>query len=363
MTFGSNLVLTEEPGSSDRPEKPARKVSFEPSGFSFYVRKDENVLAASHRLGYRCAHACRNGVCHLCQATLLRGELNTSNNPYTAKARNTNSSFAGRQPDQAVLLCRALPLTDCEFEFDRIRGPYDLEIKDYPLQITAVTALTDTIFSIDLLAPAGSIPEYFAGQYLQLLIPGQKAAFFSITNAPGTRAIQLHIEVQQECTSAVEVLRYLQQHPVVTARLPMGRCYLADCPDNDILLIAAGTGLGQVKAIAEYLLKQQFSGSVTIYWGVRSEREIYAKETLNNWCEQNSLWKFVPVNANSPDGDWQGHHSELVNAVLSGNHQWQNLLVFISGSPTMVYTALDALVPAGLDESRCFSDVFEYAPR
>ncbi|MFW5824730.1 MAG: NAD(P)H-flavin reductase, partial [Marinobacter sp.] len=63
------------------------------------------------------------------------------------------------------------------------------------------------------------------------------------------------------------------------------------------------------------------------------------------------------------DNDWSGHHDQLVEAVLASGFDWTNVQVMASGSPTMVYTLMDALVEAGLPESEFHSDALEYAPR
>ncbi|MEP3590536.1 MAG: NAD(P)H-flavin reductase, partial [Marinobacter sp.] len=58
-----------------------------------------------------------------------------------------------------------------------------------------------------------------------------------------------------------------------------------------------------------------------------------------------------------------GHHDQLVRAVLATGIDWRTVEVHASGSPTMVYTLMDALVEAGLPAQDFYSDVLEYAPR
>jgi len=352
-----------------------QSVHFLPSGHRFHVRDNETVFEAATRQGYQVAHACKNGVCHICQAVMLQGRVEANNLPLIGDAKSVSKGESGNDYPNAsnhqpmVLLCKARPLAACEFEFESIRGPNELNAKNYAMQVVSVEIISGHVYAVNLLAPAGSIPEYFAGQYLQLIIPGQEAAFYSIANAPGQREIQLHIEVHPAHASAVAVLDYLQNNPVVTANLPKGNCFMADLPStdedstSDVILISAGTGFSQVKAIAEFMLNQQYPGAVTIYWGVRDEREMYGRNIVEQWCRDNSRWQFVPVFADSPDHEWQGHHDELVKAVIAGDHEWRKAQVYISGSPTMVYTALDGMKPKGVREDRCFSDVFEYAPR
>lgn len=297
-------------------------------------------------------HACDNGVCHICSATVLDGELE--------KDALVNVMRCGKAQ---VLLCRARPAGDCEFELNALWGPNELETKKLAMQVKSIESLSADIYRVILLAPAGQNPEFFAGQYLQLLIPGLDSAFFSIANAPGSREIELHIQVHSDQQSAVTILNYLRDNPVVKAMLPLGNSYLASVPDTDVILVAAGTGFSQMKSLAEYLLANEYSGQITLYWGVRQREEMYLRQWVETWANETSQLTFVPVSADNKDNEWPGHHAELVREVLAKGHQWANSLVFVSGSPTMVYTALDALGPSGLPEHQFFSDVLEYAPR
>ncbi len=334
-------------------------VRFQPGDYTFMLEPGETVLEAGLRQGFRLLHACDNGVCQICRADLVEGQIERI--AYQAEKKRPQ---AINDRSSQVLLCRAKPYTDCTFYFQGIRGPNELEAKTFAMQIQDIKPLTDAIYQVRLLAPAGSIPEFFAGQYLQLIIPGLNNAYFSIANAPGTRTVELHVEAQPGHVSAVAVMDYLRQQAVVKARLPMGNCFLSGVPRANVILIAAGTGFTQIKALAEYLHPQSaFEKELTFYWGVRRPSEMYARATAERWEQVRDNWHFVPVFADNPDNEWPGHHEELVKAVLADDHDWQQTLVFVSGSPTMVYTTLDALLPAGLPENHFFSDVLEYAPR
>ncbi|OZG74641.1 CDP-6-deoxy-delta-3,4-glucoseen reductase [Hahella sp. CCB-MM4] len=332
--------------------REAFKVRFQPSGHQFEVASGKAVLEAALEQDYKIPHACDNGVCHVCSAVLHRGEL--ENDPLVNVTRKGAAQ---------VLLCRARPTSDCEFELNALWGPKELETNKLAMQVKSIESLSADIFRVTLLAPAGRLPEFFAGQYLKLLIPGLDSAFFSIANAPGGREIELHIQVHPDQQSAVTILSYLRDNPVVKVMLPLGQCHLSSVPDTDVVLVAAGTGFAQMKSLAEYLLNNGFSGNITLYWGVRQREEMYLRKWMEEWAAQTVQLTFVPVSADNQDNEWPGHHAELVREVLARGHTWDNSLIFVSGSPTMVYTALDALTPVGLPTQHFFSDVLEYAPR
>ena len=50
-------------------------MTVQPSGVVLEVQPGECILDAARRLGLECPQSCRNGNCHICAATLLRGRV------------------------------------------------------------------------------------------------------------------------------------------------------------------------------------------------------------------------------------------------------------------------------------------------
>jgi CDP-4-dehydro-6-deoxyglucose reductase len=145
--------------------------------------------------------------------------------------------------------------------------------------------------------------------------------------------------------------------------MPHGHACLGVVSQRPLILVAAGTGFAQMKSIMDYLMENDCQQSVTLYWGARRAEDMYLRSLAEEWHEQHANFTFVPVVGDSADNDWSGHHDQLVSKVLSGEHAWSAVEVLASGSPTMVYTLMDALVAEGLPVERFASDVLEYAPR
>lgn len=244
-------------------------------------------------------------------------------------------------------------------------------MKTIECTVDRLTHLTGDIYEVEL-TPRNEHDKrdaealFNAGQYLQLMVPGVQDGFFSIASAPGKRSIELHIEAPEALENSTAILAYIRQSlatgETLKVALPMGKSCIDDAPDSDIVLIAAGTGFAQMKSIVEFLQNSEFRRSVSLYWGVRAAADMYARDLAERWSTEGVV-RFVGVTADNVDSEWQGHHAELIRAVIEGGHDWKKSLVFASGSPMMVYSTLDALEPLGLPQERFFSDVLEYAPR
>ncbi|RMF19679.1 MAG: hypothetical protein D6758_01510 [Gammaproteobacteria bacterium] len=235
------------------------------------------------------------------------------------------------------------------------------KVSDITLQRTAIEPLAANVHRARF-----SIPEaltWQAGQYLQLKVPGVADAFFSIACAPGRGELELHIEAHPEQTRACAVMDWLRQHDQVQALLPLGRCYLPELPEGEVVLAVAGTGFSQAKAICEDLFARGFEHPVTLYWGGRTLEDLYWKALPEQWQSAHTNFAFVPLAEGAIEGAWEGHHAALISAMRCDRHDWPRASLVACGSPNLAYGVLDAAAACGLSEARFYSDVLEYAPR
>lgn len=332
-----------------------KQVLIEPRGLKFQVAPGETILEAAIRQQYAFPHSCDNGVCEVCSGKLLAGQCSLRN--------RQRSLGAGQEGAENLLLCLAEPLSDCTIEIHNILAPGELPLRRLACQVQQIEALSADVYRVHLLAPAGRKLEFYAGQYLALDIPGIEDAYFSIANAPGSRVIELHLDAPEGRENARQILRYLQENSMVRVRLPFGKACLNKPLSGPVILVAAGTGFAQIKSIAEQLFAQQYPYPIHLYWGTRTLAEMYLKELPERWQLEHPNLFFIPIAADNASSDWQGHHKELCSAIESRHEDLSDCHVFVSGSPSMVYSIYDCLEHKGLQAERFYSDVLEYAPR
>jgi CDP-4-dehydro-6-deoxyglucose reductase len=241
-------------------------------------------------------------------------------------------------------------------------------VKKTVCRVLAVEQIKGYVYKVELQLPAGKLPEFYAGQYLALELPGKEAAsYFSIASAPGLREITLHIQADPHLSSALEVIEYCKDSMAgstsVAISLPYGKACLPNVPSKPLVLMAAGTGFAQMKSIVDYLNSQDFNLPIALYWGVRKEEDMYLDSLAKEWALTHDNIEFHPLIADIENIDANAHHNQLSDAVLADYANLQGYQVFVSGSPKLVYSAMDALLEAGLDEQDFYSDVLEYAPR
>jgi NAD(P)H-flavin reductase len=225
-----------------------------------------------------------------------------------------------------------------------------------------IDVLSGSIYRIVLQSESieQAIPEFIAGQYLQLDHDSIEPAFFTIACAP-EHGLELHIEVSKEGGSAEKIVELFQSGATFKATMAFGdthaECFSGEKPK---LLICSGSGFSQIKAIAEHLLTR--SGQpVYIYWAARKSSGLYMMPLAENWAEQYDNVHFSAVI--SENLNWDGNHSQLDQVIIADHNDLSDYEIICCGSPAMVYHTLDTLAVANAKKDNFFSDVFAYAPR
>ena len=325
----------------------------------------ETILDTLQRCGYGLRTSCRNGVCEICEVQLLYGDI-IQRYPEKHLSLKEHNKEGGVN----VLACTCIPQTDIRVNIEGILLPGELPVKKLLCDIAAVKKLNSDVFQVNLHLPATAslAAEFYAGQYLDIILPDGKQASFSIGSAPDNgRDLELHIRHVPESEMSCAIVAHLQTEKTVEIELPKGDCYLnasAIKPDTRLIFAAASTGFAQVKSVVEHLLANQLKNDIHIYWGARVEEDMYFESLPIQWEKDFENVHFVPVVSepeNSPE--WAGRVGLLPTAVLEDYSDFENVEVFASGSPAMVYALLDACETKGFAKTHMHSDVFAYAPR
>jgi len=212
--------------------------------------------------------------------------------------------------------------------------------------------------------PAGEAISFSAGQYLDILLAGKHCPF-SIASSPDiTDTIELHIRPTPGSADSVEIEKILDLAVSVDIEIPKGDCFLEAPIDKNLILIGASTGITQMKSMIEFLLPRKPEHSIWLYWGVLSAADLYLADLCLSWEQQFKHFKFIPV-VSEPDQspEWTGRTGLLPDAVIQDFNRLEDTVVYVSGSPGMVYATFDRFIQHGMSARDMYSDVFSYAPR
>lgn len=237
------------------------------------------------------------------------------------------------------------------------------QVSTQSCQVSDLQLLSECIYLVILKPYQGYIPDYRAGQYLEILLTSGEACAFSIASPPVSmqKELELHIQKLPSSANSIKLFNELEQGSV-SIRMPKGCCFIESVPDSSLVLIAAGTGFAQMKSMIEFTLRKSNHKDIYLYWGVRSPEGFYMPNLPAHWAS--AQFHYHPVVSDALEEDeWEGRQGLLFDAVINDKNITTGGEIFISGSPQMVYATFDALVAKNFKAERIHSDVFEYAPR
>jgi CDP-4-dehydro-6-deoxyglucose reductase len=203
-----------------------------------------------------------------------------------------------------------------------------------------------------------------AGQYLEIVLPRKKCPF-SIANAPGLDGlVELHVRPTPDSEDSDDIEKLLDERRDLEVEIPKGDTFLEEAPDHPLILIAASTGITQMKSICEHIMAKGLTQPVYLYWGVLAEKDLYLSKMCESWEKAHPNFHYIPVVSDPGSSPhWKGRTGLVGHAVLEDFTDLGNVSVYVSGGPAMVYATLDAFVERGMPEDRMRSDIFSYAPR
>lgn len=173
---------------------------------------------------------------------------------------------------------------------------------------------------------------------------------YSIANAPredGT--LDFHVRLVDGGMVSPVLTRGVNVGSSLRLGAAVGTFGLTAPPERDILMVAGGTGLAPVKAIAEQLAEFRDPPRVHLFFGAHRAEELYDLPDLEKMAAR---WPWLTVLAAvSGDTNYHGETGLIADVVLrKGN--WTRHDVYVAGATAMVEATTDKLRSAGVPGER-----------
>jgi CDP-4-dehydro-6-deoxyglucose reductase, E3 len=336
------------------------EIRVEPSGHVFRAAADEKLLDAALRHGVALPYGCRDGACGSCRGKVLAGEIDHGRAPqHTLSDAERRAGFA--------LFCCARARSDLTIESHELRSAQDLPVKTLPARVQKLTLAAPDVMIMDLKLPPSERLQYFAGQYIEILLKDGRRRAFSLANAPhADGCLQLHIR-RTGGQFTEHLFTAMKERDMLRFSGPYGSFYLREESKKPMLLIAGGTGFGPIKAIVEQAIAERSTRPMDVYWGGRQPADLYLLPVAERWAQEEPHIRFVPVLSELPPGgleqtSWPGRRGLVHAAAMADFPDLSGHQVYVCGSPAMVAAARhDFIEQCALPENEFLADSFEFA--
>ena len=224
-------------------------------------------------------------------------------------------------------------------------------METFAATVTRTRALTHDVRELELtLADPGRI-RFEPGQFVSFEIerPGfpipATRAYSIASSSHRQHAIDLLLN-RVPGGRGSEYLFALQDGDRTSFKGPVGSFVLRDGP-RDLLFVATGTGIAPFRSMLWSLAESRSSRRVTLFWGLRSERDLYYQDELLQLRERLPAFSFITT-LSQPGSDWRGHSGRVLRLLETLVTGVANLEVFLCGNGGMIADAKDILRRKGL---------------
>jgi CDP-4-dehydro-6-deoxyglucose reductase/ferredoxin-NAD(P)+ reductase (naphthalene dioxygenase ferredoxin-specific) len=292
---------------------------------------------------------CQSGNCGACKSYLVSGEVTMEG--YSEFALSDEEKARG-----LILACRAVPGADCEVAW--------LEEDDlivHPRRILACTVVglddaTHDIKRVRLAISSGGPFDFSAGQFASVTFDGCAPRDYSMANVPGDPVLEFHVRRTQGGTTSAYVAEQLKMGDRVRVEGPFGASYLRESHRGPLIAVAGGSGIAPIKSIVERALSQRLPQHIYLYFGVRTERDLYLHDHFTELAAKHETLHFMPVMSEASNG---GHRTGLVHeAVAQDFDEFDGCKAYLAGPPVMVEAATRLFEQRGMRRIDIHADAF-----
>lgn len=318
---------------------------------TFDVSPKETILAAAKRAGVRLPHECTFGGCATCRVKLQEGSVHYDEFPMALTEEEHNQGYA--------LACQAHPDEDIVLT-PAGKGMELPEPAVLQAIVQEVRPLTHDISHLTLRLPEERELTYLPGQHMNVRIPEHGDRSFSMASAyPLGNEVDFHIRRVQDGFFTHKMLGALVPGDALEVEIPRGTfCYHPD-DWRPMIFAATGTGLAPIRAILESLLDDEDCPPISLYWGMRTEADLYAREELQAWKDRLYEFNFVPVLSRA-HAQWQGRRGHVQEAIAQDFQDVSEFAFYLCGSPQMVADTKRTLIGLGAELDYLYSDSFTF---
>lgn len=312
------------------------------------VLPKETLLQAALRQGIDFPNSCRVGGCGSCKCRLVDGEVK--------ELTETGYLLSAEEIDQGTILaCQSVPKTNVQVEVDLSK---DIGKRRVSGRVVSQEKVTHDIshLVVQLNAPLA----YQAGQFANLSFdarPGVSRSYSFATPARDDGKVGFYVRKIPGGQLSTVVNDEDVRGQAVQLEGPHGDFWLRPS-DAPIVMVAGGSGLPPILAMLEEAVDTGVSRSVTLLFGAREAKDLYALEQIElirrRW---KGSFRFVPV-LSSAEGDasWKGERGlvadEIPGLLETGSH------AYLCGPPAMIDAAVEALRKHGVARDLIHFDRF-----
>lgn len=319
-----------------------------PLGRTLHVAPGVNLLEALRANDVPVSYSCMAGRCGTCRCKVVDGTV------LDAGRELQRPPATGEDDEGCVLACQTFVTEPCTVE---IAEPDEVVVHTARTLKATVVAIEDATHDIKRLRLQPAKPLNFSpGQYAQLQFTPAHARPYSMAGLAGDGELEFHVRLVPEGRVTGYIAQDLKVGDAVRVSGPLGSAYLRRRHEGPMLCVAGGTGLAPILSIVRGALAAGMHNPVHLYFGVRSERDVYGLDWLAALQREHPA---LTVHTVLASGLAAGCRTGLVTEAIAAD--WPSLAGFrayLCGAPPMVEATALLVRRLGIPTAHIYADAF-----
>jgi NAD(P)H-flavin reductase/hemoglobin-like flavoprotein len=191
---------------------------------------------------------------------------------------------------------------------------------------------------------------FLAGQYTAMETPWWPRVWrhYSFASSPRSDGLlSFHVKAVPAGWVSTALVRRARPGDVIRLGPPAGSMTVDHSTDNGLLCLGGGTGIAPIKALVEDVAQHGRKRAVEVFYGARSDRDLYDLDTMLRLQKEHS-WLSVRAVVDEPLTD-----------LVRKCGPWPEYDAYVSGPPGMIRSGVESLVGIGVPSQRIRHDLVE----
>ena len=313
------------------------------------VAPGQTVLEAAEAGGVPIVSECESGICGTCVAGCSKGRYQMG---------RTEGLSEVERDDRKILTCQTTVESDCTIELG------------YPLDDNAACQVhgEGVVMRVDRVSPTTALLhvdasslgplDYRPGQFAQVKVPGTEAwrsySYARLSN--GTNMLEFIVRLLPQGAMSDYLRTQAKTGDRISLRCSKGDFHLRPVV-RPVVLIAGGTGLSAILAMAQSLRDVDLAHPVRLLYGVTRHDDLCKLDELRELCERQPQITVRSIVAH-PDPRWPGPVGLVTDLLDSDALNQGDADVYLCGPSAMVDATREWLTRAGMQKAGLYFEKF-----
>jgi CDP-4-dehydro-6-deoxyglucose reductase, E3 len=227
-----------------------------------------------------------------------------------------------------------------------------MPVETYTAQVESIENLTHDVRRLDLRLIDPNTITFKPGQFISLEMPDPQTGrlltrAYSIASQPNRSGVVTLLFNLVSGGPGSGFLFHLKAGEKTQFKGPAGHFYLREDPERELLFVASGTGIAPIRSMLLANAERPDPRPATLFWGLRSRRDLYEQEELAELTRRISTFTAVTT-LSRPDFGWSGSSGRVLRLIEERITSVKNLAVYLCGNSAMIADATSLLQKKGL---------------